>query len=46
MTFDEFEDRFNKGGFYDSDLSDWFEENYKKFPDEFADWEEAVEFFR
>lgn len=35
MTFDQFEQRFNKGGFYDSDLIEWFEKNYKTFPNEF-----------
>ncbi|MFO7968055.1 MAG: hypothetical protein R6U44_10705 [Archaeoglobaceae archaeon] len=43
MTFDEFEDRFDKGGYYDTELMDWFEDNYKDFPDEFGWWEEAVE---
>lgn len=35
FSFYEFEDRFNKGGFYDMDLTDWFNKNYRKFPDEF-----------
>lgn len=39
MSFEKFETRFNKGGFYDNDLNDWFEENYKKFPDEFEWWD-------
>lgn len=43
MSFEEFEARFNKGGYYDSDLVDWFEENYKKFPDEFEWWEKEME---
>lgn len=43
MSFNEFEKKFNKGGFYDSDLMDWFDENYKKYPDEFDWWEKAVE---
>lgn len=42
MTFDEFEGRFNKGGYYDMELMDWFEDNYRAFPDEFGWWEEAV----
>ncbi|MDP2753558.1 MAG: tetratricopeptide repeat protein [Nitrospirota bacterium] len=45
MSFEEFEKKFNKGGFYDSALMNWFEENYKKFPDEFEWWEKAVEKF-
>ncbi|MFQ6034619.1 MAG: tetratricopeptide repeat protein [Sedimentisphaerales bacterium] len=43
MSFEEFENRFNKGGYYDMELSDWFDRNYKKFPDEFGWWEKAVE---
>ena len=42
MSFEEFEERFNKGGYYDTELSDWFDENYKRFPDEFDWWEKAV----
>jgi len=42
MSFEEFENRFNKGGYYDMELSDWFEENHKSFPDEFGCWEKAV----
>jgi len=43
MSFEDFEKRFNKGGFYDMELSDWFDKNYKSFPDEFDWWEKAVE---
>jgi len=43
MSFEEFEKRFNKGGYYDTELSDWFDENYKRFPDEFDWWEKAME---
>lgn len=42
LSFDDFEDRFDRGGFYDSELSDWFQENYKKFPDEFDWWEKDL----
>lgn len=35
FSFYEFEDRFNKNGFYDMDLTDWFNSNYRQFPDEF-----------
>lgn len=35
FSFTEFEDRFNKGGFYDMDLTDWFNRNYQQFPAEF-----------
>lgn len=43
MSYEDFERRFNKGGFYDNDMIEWFEKNYKKFPDEFDWWEKAVE---
>jgi tetratricopeptide (TPR) repeat protein len=43
MSFEDFERRFNKGGFYDNEMINWFEKNYKKFPDEFDWWEKAVE---
>ena len=43
MSFEEFENRFNKGGFYDSEIMRWFGENYSQFPDEFEWWEKAVE---
>jgi len=45
MSFEDFEKRFNKGGFYDNELTDWFEKNYKNFPDEFGWWEKAMEKF-
>jgi tetratricopeptide (TPR) repeat protein len=43
ISFDDFESRFNKDGFYDMDLFDWFERNFERFPDEFGWWKEAVE---
>ncbi len=43
MSFDDFENRFNKDGFYDTELMDWFDKNHKKFPDEFDWWEKAAE---
>ncbi|MEA2006416.1 MAG: tetratricopeptide repeat protein [Acidobacteriota bacterium] len=42
MSFEKFEERFNKGGYYDMKLVNWFDKNYKKFPDEFDWWEEAI----
>ncbi len=36
MTFEEFQDRFDKGGYYDRDIVEWFAENMDKFPEEFA----------
>lgn len=41
LDFKNFEKRFNKGGFYNMDLSNWFHKNYKKFPDEFDWWEKS-----
>jgi len=38
MTFEGFEERFNIDGFYDGELFDWFDENYKNFLDEFDWW--------
>ncbi|MBM4241073.1 MAG: tetratricopeptide repeat protein [Euryarchaeota archaeon] len=43
MSFKKFEKRFNKGGYYDSSLTNWFEKNYRKFPDEFEWWDKATE---
>ena len=43
MSFEEFEERFDKGGYCDSDLTDFFYENYQKFPDEFGWWDKAIE---
>ena len=43
MSLDDFEDRFNKGGYYDSEMIDWFDRNYKDFLDEFSWWEKAIE---
>lgn len=36
FSFHEFEGRFNKGGFYDMDLTNWFTEHYHLFPAEFS----------
>lgn len=46
LTAREFQSRFDKGGHYDSSLTDWFDENYKKFPDEFDWWDKAMEKYR
>lgn len=46
MTLDGFESRFDRGGYYDNELMDWFDENYKKFPDEFDWWDKAMEKYR
>lgn len=44
MTYKEFENRFNKGGYYDIEIDEWFNDNYIKYPDEFSWWEKAVSF--
>jgi len=43
MSFDEFEGRFNRGGYYDIELTEWFDKNYGRFPEEFGTWEKVVE---
>ena len=43
ISFEEFENRFDRGGYCDKELSDWFDKNYKRFPDEFGWWEKAIE---
>ena len=41
MTFDDYEEIFNRGGYYDSDSWKWFNENVESFPDEFGEWMNA-----
>ena len=43
MSYFEYEDKFNKGGFYDNELMDWFDDNYKKYHDEFLEWEKHMD---
>lgn len=38
LTLSQFEKKFDKGGYYDSELMDWFDSNFKKFPAEFSGW--------
>ena len=38
FTFPGFEDRFNMGGYYNQELTEWFEEHVHRFPDEFDWW--------
>lgn len=45
MTFKEYEDRFDKGGYYDMDTEKWFAKNYTKFIGEFEQWRKSVEDF-
>jgi tetratricopeptide (TPR) repeat protein len=42
FTMAGFEDRFNKGGYYDMEVTTWFEEHAPKFPDEFDWWFEEM----
>ncbi len=43
MSLEKFEKKFDKGGFYlATEIDRWFEENSKKFPDEFEWWWEEV----
>lgn len=43
FTFAGFENRFNKGGYYDMELTKWFEEHARKFPEEFGWWFEEMD---
>ena len=45
MSHFAFERQFSKHGFYDSDLTAWFDKNYRAFPDEFDWWQEEIEKF-
>jgi len=38
ISFEEFEERFNKEGKYDDSLFQWFDENFKEYMDEFKEW--------
>ena len=39
MSFQEFTDRFDKGGYYDNEIDEWFNDHYTKFPDELGGWD-------
>lgn len=43
LSFDDFEDKFNHGGFYTSELFDWFDQHAAQFPADFAAWRRAVD---
>lgn len=43
MSFEEYEEQFNKGGYYDSESVTWFDKNAPKFPDEFGWWFKSQE---
>lgn len=38
MTFEEYENRFDKGGYYDMESMKWFNDHAPEFPDEFGWW--------
>jgi tetratricopeptide (TPR) repeat protein len=38
MSYDDFNDEFDKGGYWDQDIDKWFDENVKNFPEEFGWW--------
>ncbi|MEX1212375.1 MAG: hypothetical protein WEA36_06000 [Balneolaceae bacterium] len=38
MSFRKFENRFDRGGYYDSEVNTWFDQNSRKFPEEFGWW--------
>lgn len=35
MSLNEFEEIFNKNNYYDNELFEWFDKNYKEFSNEF-----------
>lgn len=42
MRRGEYDEEFDRGGFYDDDIDVWFDKNYKKFPDDFFEWKRYV----
>lgn len=43
FTLAGFEDRFNKGGYYNNDLNNWFDEHASRYPEEFDSWLKEME---
>jgi len=43
MSLDEFEERFEKDGFWTSEIDKWFNANYELFPEEFEWWRKLWE---
>jgi len=43
MSLEEFEGTFEEGGYWTSKIIEWFEANYKRFPEEFEWWEKLLE---
>ncbi len=42
LSYQKFHKKFDKGGYFDSDLTDWFEKESKKYPDEFKEFNEYL----
>ena len=42
MKFSEFDERFDKKGFYTTEIDHWFYNNYLLFPEDFERWEKEV----
>ncbi len=34
-------DRFDRGGYFDNEINEWFKEHYSRFPAEFGWWDEV-----
>lgn len=43
MSYSKFDKHFDRGGYWDSDIHQWFAQNHDKFPEEFDWWEKAIE---
>jgi len=43
MSLGEFDKKFDKGGYWTSEIVEWFDTNYKLFPEEFEWWEKLWE---
>ncbi len=39
LTFDKYANRFERGGFADHTLDEWFDKNYQDYPDDFDWWD-------
>jgi len=38
MTEKEFYNKFDRGGYWDDEINDWFEEKHKEYPNYFKEW--------
>lgn len=43
MTYTEFEERFNMGGFYNAEIIRWFNQHARDYPDDFDWWFKEME---